>query len=106
MISELLFKTFASGASLLSCPGGGSCATGLPKVAGSSHELQYGLQIAFGIIAAVSVLIIVIGGLRFVMSEGNPENVAKARETIVYALVGLVISLIAETIVSFVLNKL
>lgn len=105
----ILLKTIASGAAVI-CPvesgTSGTCSTGLPVVGASSNELQAVLKVVFGIIAAISVLIIVIGGLRFVLSQGNPENVAKARETIIYAVVGLVISLLAEVIVSFILSKI
>lgn len=92
-----------------SCPGSGAqlgtCDTGLPMVGASNNELQTITQIAFGILAALSVLFIVIGGFRFVVSEGNPENISKARETILYSVIGLTISLIAEGIVSFVIFR-
>jgi hypothetical protein len=107
MINSLLL--FANSTASIKIPDGNtttSYSTGLPTVNASSSELQAVLQIVFGIITAVTVLVIVISGLRFVLSQGNPENVTKARETIIYALVGLVISLTAEILVSFVLFKL
>jgi hypothetical protein len=79
--------------------------TGLPRVNAGSSELHTLLSITFGILGAISVLIIVISGMRFVLSEGKPENAARARETIIYAVVGLIISISAELIVAFVLNK-
>jgi hypothetical protein len=104
----ILFQIFSTGSASVICPdsSSGTCSTGLPSVNGGSSELQTVLQIIFGVIAALSVLFVMIGGLRFVLSTGNPENVAKARETIIYALVGLVISLIAEGIVTFVIHKI
>ncbi len=60
------------------------------------------LRILFGVIAGVAVLIIVIAGLYFVLSRGNPEKSAKARNTIIYAAVGLATSVLATAIVSFV----
>ena len=78
---------------------------GLPQVDAGSHQLQQILQIAFGIIAAVAVLFVVIGGLRLVISEGDPQDTAKARYTIIYAVVGLAIAIVAEAIVTLVLNR-
>ncbi|MGD0284577.1 MAG: Mbov_0395 family pilin-like conjugal transfer protein [Candidatus Saccharimonadales bacterium] len=64
------------------------------------------LDIVFGIFGAVAVLFIVIGGFRYVISSGDPKNTAKAKNTIIYALVGLVITLSATAIVNFVAGKL
>lgn len=87
-------------------PGTNPCDTGLPVVGAGSDQLKIILQIVFGVMAAAAVLIIVIAGLRFVISQGNPQETAKARNTIIYAAAGLLIALTAETIVSFVLTKL
>jgi type IV secretory pathway VirB2 component (pilin) len=83
-----------------------ACDTGLPVVGAGHDQLQQILQIAFGIIAALAVLMIVIAGFRFAASGSNPQEAAKARETIVYAIVGLLVAITAEAIVTFVLRKL
>jgi hypothetical protein len=57
----------------------------------------------FGGIAAV--VMIIIGGLRYVTSSGAPEKVSGAKNTILYALIGLVIIALAQVIVRFVLQK-
>lgn len=103
----LLFGATNSSANINIQDNGGSASfsTGLPKVAAGTPELQSILTITFGIIAAIAVLIIVVAGFKYVTSEGKSENTAKARETIIYAVVGLVISLSAEAIVAFVLKK-
>ena len=103
----MLFRLYAVSASV-ACPSdqADSCSTGLPKVTASSGELQNVLTVFFGIAAVLSVLMIVVGGLMFVTSGGNSENAAKARETIIYSVVGLVVSLSAVVIVQFVIGKL
>jgi type IV secretory pathway VirB2 component (pilin) len=88
------------------CGNGNVCETGLPNVDASHAQLQQILQIVFGILAALAVLMIVIAGLRFITAQGNPQENAKARNTIVYAVVGLLVALIAEIFVSFILGKL
>jgi type IV secretory pathway VirB2 component (pilin) len=84
---------------------GSNFCTNLPQGAASSSNLQHILQIVIGTLAAVAVLIIVIAGLNFVTAGGDSQKVAKARGTIVYALVGLVIAISAEAIVTFVLGN-
>lgn len=88
------------------CIGNGSnvCETNLPNVAASGAQLRTILQIVMGVLAAIAVLMITIGGFRYVISEGNPESTKKARSTILYALVGLVVAISAEVIVTFFLN--
>lgn len=58
------------------------------------------------IVGAISVIMIVIGGFRYVVSGGNTTNVAAAKNTILYAIVGLVISMLAYAIINFVISSL
>jgi hypothetical protein len=95
----------ASPTAQVTCPEGGTCTTGLPKVAASSHQLHEILAIFFGIAAVIAVLMIIVGALMFVTSGGNSDNATKARETITYAVIGLVVALFAEGIVAFVLGN-
>ena len=91
---------------IVNCGGGATCNTGLPTVPASSKNLQHGLEAAFGIIAVVAVVMVVVGGLQFVLAQGDPQTVVRARKTIIYAVVGLVVAVSADVIVGFVLNKL
>lgn len=79
--------------------------TGLPTPGASSGNLQHLVQIVIGTLAAIAVLVIVIAGLKFITAQGDPQGTAKARDTIIYALVGLVIAVLAEAIVTFVIGK-
>jgi hypothetical protein len=54
---------------------------------------------------ALAVIMIIIGGMRYITSAGSPEGAKGARNTIVYAVVGLVIIGIAQIIVHFVINS-
>lgn len=87
-----------------------SCATGLPQPGGAggvgSSQLEDILRIVFAVLAALAVLFIVMGALRMVTSQGNPQEASKARSTIIFALVGLLVALLAEAIVAFILGKL
>lgn len=57
------------------------------------------------IIGAVSVIMIIIGGLRYVLSGGDSSSVNSAKNTILYAVVGLVVAFAAYAIVNFVITS-
>lgn len=54
----------------------------------------------------LSVIFIIVGALRYIASGGNQTNLQKAKNTIMYAVFGLIISISAVAIVSFILNNL
>ncbi|MBI2798402.1 hypothetical protein HYX70_03880 [Candidatus Saccharibacteria bacterium] len=56
------------------------------------------------IIGAAAVIMIVIGGLKYVLSQGDENGLRSAKDTIIYAVVGLVVALLAFVIVNFVLS--
>lgn len=64
------------------------------------------VQIIVWLVAVVSVLMIVIGGFRYVVSGGDSNAVSGAKNTIIYALIGLVVAFFAQVIVSFVLSQI
>ena len=67
--------------------------------------VQTALSIAFGVIGALSFLVIVIAGFRYVLSQGDPQAASTAKNTIIYALVGLVLAIVAQSIVSLVVSR-
>ena len=56
------------------------------------------------VIGAVSVIMLIIGGFRYIVSGGDAKKVADAKNTILYAIIGLIISLLAAAIVRFVIQ--
>lgn len=54
----------------------------------------------------ISVIMIVIGGFRYVVSGGDSSATKGAKETILYALIGLVVAISAQVIVTFILSRL
>ena len=88
------------------CVPAGFCETNLPNVSAGQSQLTTILQILFGIVGAVAVIYIIIAGFGLITSLGNPEALAKARQALIFAGVGLAVALSAELIVTFVLNKL
>ncbi len=74
----------------------------VPKVVPTETTVSGILEIVFAVTGTIAVLVIVVAGLMFVMSQGNPEKTSKARNAIIYAAVGLAISILAFSIVKFV----
>lgn len=62
------------------------------------------LGIVFPIIGLITLIIMVLAGFKYVRSHGNPGETAKAKNTIIFALVGLVITMISYSIVAFVVQ--
>lgn len=56
------------------------------------------------LVGALSVIMIIIGGIRYTISAGNSSNVTAAKNTIMYAIVGLIVAFLAFAIVNFVLG--
>ena len=57
-------------------------------------------------VGIIAVIFIIIGGINYTMSQGDPGKVKKAKDTIMYAVIGLIVSLLAFAITAFVLNAL
>lgn len=79
---------------------------GLPPTAvGSDSEvIANGLRLVFGLLGGIALIIVTLAGFKYVLSQGNPQETAKAKNTILYALVGLVVAITAFSIVTFVMD--
>jgi hypothetical protein len=60
----------------------------------------------FIVVGALAVAFIVIGGIKYVTSGGDEKKVASAKNTILYAVVGLVVAILARVIIGIVINAL
>lgn len=56
-------------------------------------------------VGVISIVMIVVGGIMFALSSGDASKVTKARNMVIYAVVGLVVALFASAIINFVFNK-
>jgi hypothetical protein len=83
---------------------GGNCDS---SVAGTSVEsvVRTVINLLSIIVGVVAVIMIIIGGLKYITSAGDSANVSSAKNTILYAVIGLVIVALAQVIVRFVLDK-
>jgi hypothetical protein len=79
---------------------------GLPKIAANDATWAKLVGAVFIFSGAWATLFIVIGAVRYAASAGDQGLITKAKDTILYAVIGLVISLLAFTIVQFTLGRL
>lgn len=63
------------------------------------------INIFSAIVGVIAVIMIIVGGLKYITSGGESSNVSGAKNTIIYALVGLIIVALAQFIVRFVLSN-
>ena len=78
----------------------------LPHVEGSgTGKIQTVMSIVFAMFGAIALIVLVIAGLRYVSSSGDPTTMSKAKNTIIYAAIGLIVSMSAFAIVGFVLGN-
>lgn len=76
---------------------------------GSSPSLQVKFKditnIILYVLGAVAVIMIIIGGFRYVTAGGDTGSVTAAKNTILYAVIGLIVALLAYAIVNFVIGS-
>ena len=58
------------------------------------------------IVGVVAVLFLILGGFQYITSAGNPEQIGKAKNTVLYAIIGIIVAILAYVIVNFVITKL
>lgn len=78
----------------------------IPKPGLTDSSITTVLQIVFGVVGAAAVIVLVIAGIQYSVSLGNPEATGKLRNTIIYAGVGLAVCVLAFSIVTFVLDAI
>jgi succinate dehydrogenase/fumarate reductase cytochrome b subunit len=78
---------------------------GLPKIAANDSTFGNIIGSVFIFAGAWATLFIVIGAIRYAASAGDQGLITKAKDTILYAVIGLVVSLLAFTIVQFLLGR-
>ena len=109
VFAALSIVTFANGASAYSIQEGVNAAHGNGQPAdlfGVGGVLTTITNTLLFIVGALSVVMIIFGGLRYVVSAGNSTAVTAAKNTILYAIVGVVIAFLAFAAVNFVLVNL
>lgn len=84
--------------------------TGIEKIGGNDNQpkLEEGIKtivnVMLFILGAIAVIMIIIGGIRYTTSNGDASNTKAAKDTILYAVIGLIVAILAYAIVNFVVD--
>ena len=62
------------------------------------------INVVIGIVALVAVVMLIVGGVSYTTSAGGASKVKKAKDTILYGIIGVVVALLAFAIVNFVIG--
>ncbi len=68
-------------------------------------SIQQVVNILLFLLGAIAVIMIVVGGLRYVLSGGDASQVTSAKNTILYAVIGVIVALLAYAIVNWIIDK-
>lgn len=79
---------------------------GIPQVSLNDATIANLMSSVFILVGGIAVLFVLIGSVRYVTANGDPGRLKQARDTILYALIGVVVALAAFTIVQFTLGSL
>lgn len=88
--------------------GGAGCAKGddqQQELFGESGIFKIITNVLLFVIGAVSVIMLIIGGVRYVVSGGDSAAVTSAKNTILYAVIGIIVAILAYALVNFVISS-
>lgn len=81
------------------------CAVRIENISDIWLIVAAGIEILLRLAALAAVVFVIIGAVQFITSQGEPEAAASARKTIINALVGLLITVVAATVVTFIAGQ-
>lgn len=97
-----------AGGQNLNLTSGANCAKGEGQqtdLFGQSGVFKRITDVALFLVGAISVLMLILGGIRYVLSGGEAGKVESAKNTILYAVIGVVVSILAYAVVNFVVSS-
>ena len=100
MVANVSALTLQEGAKAAQCDG---CPSDLFGNTGVFRQVTNTILYIVGIIA---VIMLIIGGIKYVVSGGDSKKVTDAKNTVLYAIIGLVVCFLAYAIVNFVISAL
>ena len=88
---------------------GAECAkpeSGATNLFGEGGVFEIVTNILLFIIGAIAVIMLIVGGIRYVLSSGDQTAVTNAKNTILYAIIGIIVAFLAYAAVKFVTVQL
>lgn len=102
--SNLIQNSLCSGSNGNTAGTDTNCSDGTDS-GGIDSILRKVIQIFSVIVGFVAVVMIIIGGIKYITSGGDSGNVSGAKNTIIYAIIGLIIVALAQVLVHYVLKN-
>lgn len=78
---------------------------GAPQVAANSGSLTNILNVVYFWAGVVCIIVVIIGGFRYVTSSGDAGGVKAGKDTILYGIVGLVVIIMAATVTGLIVGR-
>ena len=96
----------ASGLSLMDVVDGNFRGEGQPSELfdGSTAIIPRAINLMLFIVGILAIVMLIFGGIRYVVSGGDPSKVKDAKNTILYAIIGLVVAILGYALVSWVIS--
>lgn len=100
-----LVPVYAACDTAAECAGDGAETAGGKNETSPSEIIKTIVNTLLFILGAVAVIMIILGGIRYAISQGDSNAITAAKNTILYAVIGLVVALLAYAIVNFVIDQ-
>lgn len=95
----------SGGASSSGSSSGSSEVCGAAKTDDATKIVRSVINTVLYVLAFIAVIMIIIGGIRYTTSNGDSGSIKSAKDTIMYAVIGLVVAIMAFAIVNFVITN-
>ncbi len=82
-----------------------SAGVGVEADEGLQNNITNIINVIIGLLGIVAVVVIILGGVQYMTAGGDAAKVKKAKDTILYGVIGLIIIILAAAIVNFVIAK-
>lgn len=88
------------------CPNGNNTVDPVDPLTGPSGIILKVIRLLAAVTGIASIIIIIIAGLKYAYSNGDSNSISSAKSTILYAVVGLLVSVSAQGIIALVINRI
>ncbi|MFA5127061.1 MAG: pilin [Patescibacteria group bacterium] len=68
--------------------------------------IQYTIRGVLGIVGAIALIYLIIGGVTWLTSQGNKDRITRGKDTLVWAIFGLVMIFVSYVILNFIMGTL
>lgn len=103
--ADNLNDSLCAGVNISLGPGDSECKTGNEGQTAVNKAVTLGLNLFSAIVGIIAVVMIIVAGIQYITSSGDSGKATNARNTILYAVIGLVVVALAQIIVKFVLER-